>query len=231
LILKEHDKMSESIQRASPLVRFERERSMLPLSQGDAGVRAWERAFCGHVNLRVDPANPEVLAAVQGILGFALPLQPNSVARNENITVFWLGPNEWLIMVPEEATAATMSALQRVLQGQFFAVTEVSGGQTIVVLSGKDVRNVLAKGCSLDLHPRSFGPGRCAQSHLAKAPILLHQLDDDPMFELILRRSFADYLWLWLLGAADEYGFDVANRVQRSAGVVQRPRALSAVNG
>ena len=223
--------MSESIQKASPLVRFERARPMLPLSQGDAGVRAWERAFCGHVNLRVDPANPEVLAAVHGILGFALPLQPNSVARNENITVFWLGPNEWLIMVADGAAAAIMSALQRALHGQFFAVTEVSGGQTIVVLRGKHVRDVLAKGCSLDLHARSFGPGRCAQSHLAKAPILLHQLDDDPTFELILRRSFADYLWLWLLGAADEYGFDVASAGQPAAGAAQRARALSAVNG
>lgn len=222
--------MSESIQRASPLVRFERERNRLPRSQGAAGVRASERAFCGHVNLRADPANPQVLAALRGMLGFALPLQPNSVARNDSTTVLWLGPNEWLIVVPDGAAAALVADVQRVLHGHFFAVTEVSGGQTIVALRGKHVRDVLAKGCSLDLHPRAFGPGRCAQSHLAKAPILLYQLDDEPVFELILRRSFADYLWLWLLDAAAEFGLAIDTRVQPSAGAAQGVPALSAVN-
>jgi sarcosine oxidase subunit gamma len=223
--------MPESIQRASPLARFERERPRLPPAHGDAGVTAWERAFCSHVNLRLDPANPEALAAVRAVLGVALPLQPNSVTHDENISVLWLGPNEWLIVLPDGAAAASMAALQRALHGQFFAVTEVSGGQTIVVLRGKHVRDVLAKGCPLDLHPRSFGPGRCAQSHLAKAPILLHQRDDDPTFELIVRRSFADYLWLWLSSAADEYGFDVASRAQHPAEMAQWPHALSAVTG
>jgi sarcosine oxidase, subunit gamma len=199
--------MSKTIQRESPLVRFQRQ--VASSLQGDRGVKASERAFCGHVNLRGDPANPAFLAAVRSMLGCALPLEPNTVAYSGNRTVFWLGPNEWLIVVPDGCAAAIVSDLQQALHGQFFAVTDVSGGQTIVALRGEKVRDLLAKGCSLDLHPRAFGPGRCAQSHLAKAPILLHQLDNEPTFELILRRSFADYLWLWLLDATDEYGFEV----------------------
>ena len=34
-------------------------------------------------------------------------------------------------------------------------------------LSGAAVRNVLAKGCSLDLHSSKFRAGKCAQSLLA----------------------------------------------------------------
>lgn len=225
--------MSESIQRESPLVRFERQRQVQvqAAAQGEAGVRASERQFCGHVNLRGDPAAPEFLAAARAALGYALPLQPNTVASNDKSTVFWLGPNEWLIVVPDGATAALIADLHRALHGQFCAVTEVSGGQTIVALHGKHVRDLLAKGCSLDLHPRAFGPGRCAQSHLAKAPILLHQLDEDGAFELILRRSFADYLWLWLVDAGEEFGLDVTKPPARAAGPKQRVRALSSVNG
>ena len=52
--------------------------------------------------------------------------------------------------------------------------------------------------------------GQCAQSHLAKAPILIGQIENQPYFELIFRRSFADYLWTWLEGAAAEYGLEVA---------------------
>jgi sarcosine oxidase subunit gamma len=50
-----------------------------------------------------------------------------------------------------------------------------------------------------------FGVDRCAQSHLAKAPILIRQVDESPSFEIVVRRSFADYLWVWLEDAASEY--------------------------
>jgi sarcosine oxidase, subunit gamma len=224
--------MSKMIQRESPLVRFERQRQPASAAQGERGVTAWERAFCGHVNLRGDPADPDFLAAVRGVLGCALPLVPNTVAYSGNGTVFWLGPNEWLIVVPDGSANPLMVDLQQALHGQFIAVTEVSGGQTIVVLRGKQVRALLAKGCPLDFHPRAFGPGQCAQSHLAKAPILLHQRDDEPTFELIMRRSFADYLWLWLLDAADEYGFEVVTKppaTRQAVDSVAPP--LLAVNG
>jgi sarcosine oxidase, subunit gamma len=69
---------------------------------------------------------------------------------------------------------------------------------------------VLAKGCPIDLHPRAFSIGQCAQSRLAKAPILIGQIENQPFFELIFRRSFADYLWTWLETAAAEYGLTVA---------------------
>ena len=70
-------------------------------------------------------------------------------------------------------------------------------------------RDLLAKGCSLDLHPRVFGRGGCAQSHLAKAQVVLHQVSDEPAFDLYVLRSFADYLWAWLEDAAGEYGLAV----------------------
>jgi len=55
-----------------------------------------------------------------------------------------------------------------------------------------------AKGCPLDLHPRVFEPGCCAQSRLARTLVTIVQIDASPRYELIVRRSFADYLWQWL---------------------------------
>jgi sarcosine oxidase subunit gamma len=89
------------------------------------------------------------------------------------------------------------------------AITDVSGGQTVLHLRGRHVRDVLAKGCPIDLHPRAFRIGQCAQSHLGKAPILVGQIEEQPYFELIVRRSFADYVWTWLESAAEEYGLEV----------------------
>jgi sarcosine oxidase subunit gamma len=60
----------------------------------------------------------------------------------------------------------------------------------------------LAKGCTLDFHPRVFRPGTCAQSGLAKANVLIRLGDDPDSFDVVVRRSFADYLLRWLRHAA-----------------------------
>lgn len=196
--------MSERSTRESPLVRFE-----LPVRAlatcADARAICAERPFLGHINLRGDADNAQFVAAVADVVGTVLPIAPNTVAHGGANVVYWLGPNEWLIVTPTESEAAIARELRAALAGLFAAVTEVSGGQTVVALRGGAVRDLLAKGCPLDLHPRVFGVDRCAQSHLAKAPILIRQVDEVPSFEVIVRRSFADYLWIWLEDAASEY--------------------------
>ena len=67
--------------------------------------------------------------------------------------------------------------------------------------------DVLREGCSLDFHPRVFRPGLCAQTTVAKAGVLIYYVDQEPTIDLIVRRSFAEYLALWLQDAALECGF------------------------
>jgi sarcosine oxidase subunit gamma len=68
------------------------------------------------------------------------------------------------------------------------------------------VRDVLAKGCSIDLHPRVFGRGSSAQTTLGQAGVVLLALSDavDDVVVLV-RSSFAGYLADWLLDAALEF--------------------------
>ena len=75
-------------------------------------------------------------------------------------------------------------------------------------INGPRVRDVLAKGCTLDFHPAEFEVGACAQSGLAKANILIGLIDEKPVFEIVVRRSFAEYLVLWLEHAATEYNVE-----------------------
>ena len=85
------------------------------------------------------------------------------------------------------------------------AATDVTEARTVIVLSGPRARELLMKGVSLDLHPRLFGPGHCAQTGLAGANIILRQLDDRPTYDIHVLDSFAEHLWQWLEGAAREY--------------------------
>jgi sarcosine oxidase, subunit gamma len=200
--------MSEPIHRESPLARFDLSAPSETSATG-AGIAACERPFLGHLNLRGDPQDERFVAAVRAVLGVAPPITPNTVNEAQRNTVYWLGPDEWLIVTPDERRVPVENGLRSALRGSRFALTDVSGGQTVVVVRGARVRELLAKGCPIDLHPHAFDFGQCAQSNLAKAPILVRPLAGEPAFEIIVRRSFADYLWVWLKDAADEYGFEV----------------------
>ena len=195
--------MSETVYRESPLVQCQvNDRDV----ETQSGVVMRERSFLGHLNLRGDPADKDFLKAVEGALGFALPLEPNTVEEGGERAALWLGPDEWLILTSADEQESLLQSLREALAEIFVALTDVSGGQTVITLSGPHARDVLAKGCTLDLHPRVFGPGRCAQTLVAKSGALIRQRDKEPSFELIVRRSFADYLWRWLEDAAGEYG-------------------------
>lgn len=189
----------------SPLVRFGLPARPAPASAA-AGIRCWEQAFLGHINLRGDAGDPQFASAIQSVLGAELPVTPNTTSAGRASTIYWLGPDEWLIVTPGEREHGIANELRGALGAMFSSVTELGGGQTVVVLRGAAVRELLSKECPLDFDPRSFRPGTCAQSHLAKAPVLLHALADGSGFAIVIRRSFADYFWLWLEDAAAEYG-------------------------
>ncbi len=157
-----------------------------------------------HINLRGNSDEPLFLQSVAKVLGFELSVEANRWTGNENCYACWLGPNEWLIVTTandEDLAEKLRDACKTV----FAAVTVVSGGQTLVRLSGSKARELLSKGCTLDFHPRVFTVGQCAQSLLGKAPMLIRQLDEQPLYEIVIRRSFADYLGLWLIDASEEY--------------------------
>jgi sarcosine oxidase subunit gamma len=67
--------------------------------------------------------------------------------------------------------------LERAVGLDDVAALDVSAGPVIVERRGPSARDVLASSCPLDLHPRAFEPGACAQSLIAKAPVLLSQTD------------------------------------------------------
>ena len=198
--------MSEHRRRNSPIYLEAAQSSAAPEA---AGVHLAERPFLGHLNLRGGPADEGFLKAAAKALGTALPLEPNTVTRGENMTVLWLGPDEWLVMTPPDQEIRTADALEEALEGHHTSVTDISGGQTVITIGGPHARDALAKGCSLDLHPRVFGPGQCAQTLVAKAGVTIVPTDDSPSYDLIVRRSFADHLALWLQDAAQEYGVAV----------------------
>ncbi len=157
------------------------------------------------VDLRGDPMDASFAGSVCGVLGFDLPAVPNRFVAAGGVTALWLGPDEWLLVGDTTANSDLEGRLRAALQGKDAAVTEVSAARAVIELTGPKAREVLAKGCALDLHPRAFGPGQCAQTLLAKAEILIQQTGEAPAYRIFVRPSFAAYLVAWLMDAMREY--------------------------
>ena len=199
---------TDAAMRQSPLTHFFGTVSAgVPADQ--AAVVISERPFLGHLNLRGNPDDAGLTKAAADVLGLDLPMEPNTVADDGEKLALWLGPDEWLVVTPADSQTSLSDSLETALQSVHAAVTDVTGGQTVIAVSGSRARDVLAKGCPLDLHPSVFKPGQCAQTIVGKASVTIRCVDDSPSFELITRRSFAEYMALWLHDAALEYGVAV----------------------
>lgn len=169
---------------------------------GNAGFRVHVPPSCSVINLR-GPGDESLVTAAQVALGIELPLAPNRWHGGERLAAIWLGPDEWLVVAPDGQAASVEQALR---DGRphdpWLAVTDVSHNYTRLVAAGPETREILAKGCALDLRPGEFEPGHCAQTLLAKAPVLLRALQDDDVIELWFRNSYTRYLVAWLLDAS-----------------------------
>jgi sarcosine oxidase subunit gamma len=171
-----------------------------------AAFRMNERPFLELVNVRGDTRDAAFVSAVQSVIGCRPPERANTVARGNGYDVMWLGPDEWLAYSATAHDASRTAPLQTklgaALNGVFASAVDVGSGYTVLEISGTRARDVLARGCPLDLHPKLFGEGQCAQSHYFKASMTLLPTGADS-FDIVVRRSFADYFVKIMLDAAE----------------------------
>jgi len=148
------------------------------------------------VNVRARGPAVERVAACLSIP--ALPA-PNRFVATPLGDCLWLGPEEWLLVGPPSSRAETLDALERAVGPEDGGVVDLSASRVLFELNGPSARDVLASCCALDLHPRVFGPGQCAQTLVAKAQVLLSQVDEAPTYRLFVRPSLASYVVSWLV--------------------------------
>ena len=178
-------------------------------SGGPAAARGPPRRAhrAGQIDLRGDPHARGFMAAVGRALDLCCRASP-APRRQDQISALWLGPDQWLVTCPGRDVPGLLASLRAALAGVHAAITDVTDGSRVPGRRPERAR-CARQGLPLDLHAR-ISPGRCAQSLLAKASVLIHLVDDGPeqgpSFDVYVARSFADYLWTWLEDAGREYG-------------------------
>lgn len=189
--------MAETLRRHSPLQGFATRFAALP---GAAAVQ--EEPFLTMVDLWIDPSGPAASAAARALGVEALPAAPSTVVTGADVEVIWFGPYESLVTSTQRGGEELEARLREVLNGRGAAV-DVSAQRTAVRLRGAASRDVLAKGCSIDLHPSGFGPRTAVQTMLGQANVVLMSLSDNGTdYRILVRSSFARYLAEWLIDAS-----------------------------
>jgi sarcosine oxidase subunit gamma len=126
---------------------------------------------------------------VRGDPQAGFPVEPNTTTQLDGRLALWLGPDEWLVLGAGEADYPDA-----------VAAVDVSASRVAFELAGDGAADILAQGCSLDLDPPVFAPGRCAQTLLARAQVILYR-PDETTYRILVRPSLASYLREWLRDA------------------------------
>lgn len=176
--------------------------SFRALFAGEDGFRLVERSPLGLLQLRVDPSREGVAAAVRDAIGLELPERLGSTSSADRC-LRWQGPDRWLLSCASDELRPLERSLREGIVGHC-AVVDVSDAFCVLELGGEQVLEVLAKSTGYDLRAERFSPGKVVGTGFAGVDVVLRRIAIHDV-ELLVRRSLADHLWLWLQRATREY--------------------------
>lgn len=125
------------------------------------------------------------------------------VSLNPQHLVLSVRPGRWLLLSAPAPAGTSAASWAAACAGQA-AVVDLSSALSAFVLAGPRLREMLARGCRLDLAPGEFRSGQAAATIMAQVVVVLAQL---PQCMLILTpSSTARHLREWLVANSQPFG-------------------------
>ena len=162
------------------------------------GVTIEELSLTGKINIRGKSSDKEFMKNIGSALNLVLPIEPNVRIFNNNISIMWLGPNEWLVITPENEKDGIISLLKSNLNPQKTAITDVSFNRVVLRLEGEKVFTLLSKFLVANLEKILKTNFSVAQTIFIKIPVLFvrNNTDEEPTsLDLHLNRSHTKYVY------------------------------------
>ena len=125
--------------------------------------------------------------------GVLLPTVPNRSVIARDRAALWMGPDEWLIVAPDDTVDLRADAV-KAAAGHPVSVVDVSHATRTIELAGSAAAWCLNAFCALDLDLAAFPAGMCTRTLLGKAPMVLWRVAGD-LFHLDVGRSYVSYVW------------------------------------
>ena len=135
--------------------------------------------------------------------GLKLKDEPLSVINNNDTRILWNGPKNWLLVSTKK------DLLKNILQNfkeTDFAVTDLSHSKAIIEIEGREVKEVLKKGCPFNFN--TLEKNNSINSTYNGISFTVDMMDDNPnKVRLFALRSFGESLYHSITDASLEFGF------------------------
>jgi len=129
--------------------------------------------------------------------------KPGKSSADGKLIFLPLAPGQWMA-ISHETPAPNLSDLHKKIDKLGYASLQTDA-RICIRVSGPKARELMSRGCRLDLHPDVVSAGFCAQTPMAQVGVLLHQVDDAPTYDLYVYSGFARSFWHWLETTAAQF--------------------------
>ncbi|HZC85847.1 MAG TPA: hypothetical protein VE266_02530 [Steroidobacteraceae bacterium] len=143
-----------------------------------------------------------VLRALGARRGLTLP-EFGRMARARERVVLCTRPERWLVLTAPGPPGAALS-LWRDAGAGCAAAVDLSSAFAALYLAGPAVREVLARGCRLDLQDEAFASGSVASTHMAQVAVTLAALPAGWL--LLTPATTARHFREWLTATSGPFG-------------------------
>ena len=133
--------------------------------------------------------------------------KPSSATVLKDFTALPLSPGQWMLIDPSGRDNFGDQMASKVKN--IGHVSNQSDARVGFRVSGDQARELMSRGCRLDLHPSVAKKGFCAQTTMAQVGVLIHQVDDDPTYDLYVYAGFAGAFYDWLTHTAAQFGYQL----------------------
>lgn len=143
------------------------------------------------INLRGRPSDLTT-AVFETCGGLALAARVNDATANGMWHCLGLAPDEWLLVGPTGTGPEVAGLLNDKLSAPHVSVVEMSSNRVVFDIDGPNAPALFASLTSFDM--TTLTPGRCAQTTMAKAQVIVQSGADSETVRVFVRASFARYL-------------------------------------
>ena len=135
--------------------------------------------------------------------GLKLKEKPLNVSNNNDTRILWNGPKNWLLV------SIKKDLIKEILQNfkeSDFAVTDLSHSKAIIEIEGKEIKEVLKKGCPFNFN--ILEKNISINSTYNGIALTVDMLENNPdRVRLFALRSFGESLYHSITDASLEFGF------------------------
>lgn len=170
---------------------------------GNRGIRL-ESSATDIVEIAAQRERADDVGAIARRLGLELP-QLGRVALSSNHMSLSVRPDRWLLLTPPAAPGEAAQKWATRCTGCAAAI-DLSSALTAFELSGDAVREMLARGCRLDLDPGAFPEGHAASTVMAQVSVILANLG--PAMLLLTPSTTARHFEEWLRSTGRPFGLE-----------------------